>query len=151
MRLLVLILIFGTVACGRSNYSVKINLPSESYFDAKEAFAQLNYEAKDDVVKYDEKNPGIIINRTADSNVKYPILAYAVVGGAVCQIYFPDRTLKEDYELIVTVLWHEFGHCLNLMHSDNPKDIMYSSVREITTYNNKYKERFFRRLYEATH
>jgi hypothetical protein len=149
MKYILLLLAVSVIACGRSNYSVRLELPTEQYHDAKAAFEQLNYEAKFDIVKYNNSKPGIIIKRTDDANVKYPILGYAVVGGPTCEIYIPDRTFLEEYELLVTVLWHELGHCHNIMHSTNPKEIMFSSVREIFTYSNKYKDLFFRRLYEA--
>lgn len=44
------------------------------------------------------------------------------------------------------VMYHEIGHCFGLMHSPNPKDIMYKEVRFLNEYSPLDFHRYFRQL-----
>ena len=68
-----------------------------------------------------------------------PYIGQACVDCRPCRMRIHPHLKKSYYR---TVVWHEYGHCWGLRHSEDPEDIMAASIYEFSHYGEYYLERF---------
>lgn len=73
-----------------------------------------------------------------------PTLGVAYNFSFECYVELKPEIFTSDY--FKPVMFHEIGHCFGLMHSPNPKDIMYHEVRFLNEYSPLDFHRFFKQL-----
>jgi len=159
MRFIIaLIAVVCTTSCGsfknssNSKTGVVLSMSPIDVLITEIAISKLNTESKHDLITFNNTgNHYVIIYKVSDEIIAYPIIGRAWVGGPVCRIEIPERTFNYSQDLINTVIWHELGHCYRMEHEGTRDDIMYYAASPLSYYSQEAKERFFGRLYEATH
>ncbi|NDG29310.1 hypothetical protein EB118_04305 [bacterium] len=155
-NLLIISLLFLS-SCGRADeYKVYMALEGNNYSEISRAYSILRQESNNKKLKSGtEHDHNIIIKYATNEQLveKFGknVLGVALYSGDFCEIYIADRTFKYGRDLVVSVVWHEIGHCVGLGHSNDSRNIMYKYSYPITSYSQQMKEEFFRGLYEATH
>lgn len=155
MRYLLLILLLSACAHSRG-YKVYLNLKGQEYISTSIALLELQMQSKNERIQYgsSENHDSIISYKTNDEVAQQftgGILGIAWVGTEPCEIDIVERTYNYGQDLVNSVVWHEIGHCLGFEHSSDPSDIMYPYANPLSSYSEKSKQRFFRRIYEETH
>lgn len=151
MRLIAFILLFLQVSCGAMRSGIKVEMTFDDRVQTENAIELANVEYGKNILQLIDANHYIVIYKVPNESLESHIAGVAYVGGLRCKIAIPERTFDSGTEFLTTVIWHEIGHCYKLPHVTNPFDIMYTSVRNITTYSTEVKQQFLRRLYEASH
>lgn len=152
-----LFILFSITACGftsdiKPDGNVLISMSPIDTMLTEIALNKLNVESKHEFVRTTSTgNHTITIYKIEDSKVDARILGRAWVGLRVCKIEIPQRTFDMGSDMFTYVVWHEVGHCFNLPHSDDGYDIMYPYAAPLSSFNLENKQKFFRRMYEASH
>lgn len=143
-----IILMFTLTACGNQNNRIMLALDGLEKDMTEVALDELNKQSGKRLAITSDENPYIVITRISSDKIGSNILGRAWVGGHQCKVEISDMTFQYGLDWVVTVVWHEIGHCHYLEHGGTPKDIMYESARPIYFYGKEDKERFFGRLNE---
>lgn len=72
-----------------------------------------------------------------------PYAGWACIDCRPCRIKIHPRL---NYMYYWSVVWHEYGHCFGLRHSDNPRDIMAPTVLPLSWYTEEEKLDFLELL-----
>lgn len=73
-----------------------------------------------------------------------PTLGLAYNFSFECYVELHPQIFNDYY--FTPVFFHEIGHCFGLLHSPNPKDIMYKEVRFLNEYSPLDFHRYFKQL-----
>lgn len=155
MKTFFILMLFCLSACGKQGTGVFLKLEPLKAMMVSTAVTKLQLETGLKQLEYsDGSNPMITIEYATNQELAefgIAVLGVAKVGDSPCEIRIAHRTFTYTQDWINSVVWHEIGHCFNLMHTTNPEDIMYRYAAPLSDYSNAILQDFFRRLHEAAH
>lgn len=144
------------ISCGKNHgYKVHVSMVAPELEQTEIAFLELQLQSKNYHLKTGTPDDyDIHIEKVTDADLYEEfgnsVLGVAWVGSGPCYIQIPERTFKYGQDWLTSVVWHEIGHCVGLMHTDNEFDIMYAYAKPFSQYSPQALHRFFKMLYEKT-
>ena len=151
MKSYIVALCIALSACGTPT-KVKLKMHPEDAARIESLIKEMHTIADKELVTIVTKDNGTAIYRVPDDALDPNWLGVAYVGGSVCRISIPDKTFDAGDDLLMTVLWHELGHCVGLEHNPtNKDDIMHNASYYFSSYTEIAIKQFIRRFYEVTH
>lgn len=148
MLRILMVLTFALTACGNQNNRIVLALDGMERQMTEHALNELNRQSGKKIAILSDANAYIYISVLSKEEIGENILGKAWVGGSRCRIEISDATFEYGLDWVITVVWHEVGHCHYLDHVEDRNDIMYRSSQPIYFYSKRKKESFFGRLHE---
>jgi len=150
MKKLALFLLVFIVGCGRAGTwpaYVKIDKGTNAFVSnfTIQYTLELNEQLKTEALQFNPSDPDKIrafpiIVRYSESESEMGAAGTAEKDGYSCIVTIYPVALRSD--ILKTVLWHEYGHCLGLDHINVSSEIMSPGVFQFRYYKKTAVDRF---------
>lgn len=160
-RLLVIlpVIVMGLVACGkkedRPHWPAQITsfegFSKEEETHVKESIGSLNDHADEKLVSEENKGYKIRIRKVDGTDWPKARAGYATVDDSDCLVELSKQIFedaKSDY--IMSVVWHELGHCAGLTHDSKNGEVMSAITAPFTAYSTDALARFMKAIKQST-